>query len=105
MRVVAPILTCHCSDHHAMTTGLINVNCDNSSLQRLVNLSYTWYLLKYCIYCSADHVRIFHVTKFSRVNFLCSYKWTYGMTNCRSTIIVRGTFNWLEIKIVKHGGV
>ena len=90
-----------------MTTGLINVNCDNYLFSTTIGQFglYTWYLLKCCIYCSADHVRMFRVTKFSCVNFLCSYKWTYGMTNCRSTIIVRGIFNWLEIKIVKHGGV
>ena len=40
-------------------------------------------------------VLIFRVEKFS-------YKWTYGTKNCRSTIIVRGTFNWLQIEIVKH---
>ena len=40
-------------------------------------------------------VLIFLVEKFL-------YKWTYGTKNCQSTIIVRGTFNWLQIEIVKH---
>ena len=53
----AAVLTCQCSDHHAMTIGLINVTVmshlynDWSTLAILYVLFYLSLL-----YCSADHV-------------------------------------------------
>jgi len=42
---------------------------------------------------------VFHVKKF------LTNGQSYGVKNCRSTLVVSRTFNWLEIGIVKQGGI